>query len=131
MPVIVIVDQGTASAAEILAAALRDNGRAKLVGWPTYGKGTVQTFFDLEDGAGLKLTTARYFTPKGNSLESKGLIPDQKVEAFTPDEIVAGSGSGSGAGPGNGATISESGNDDPQLAAAIKLARQALKGGSK
>lgn len=129
-PVIVVVDQGTASAAEILAAALRDNGRAKLVGWPTYGKGTVQTFFDLEDGAGLKLTTARYFTPKGNSLESKGLVPDVKVEAFTPEEIVVGGGSGSGAGPGTGATITEMGNDDPQLATAIKLARQA-RGGSK
>jgi carboxyl-terminal processing protease len=131
VPVIVIVDQGTASAAEILAAALRDNGRAKLVGWPTYGKGTVQTFFDLEDGAGLKLTTARYFTPKGNSLESKGLIPDVKVEAFTPEEIVVGGGSGSGAGTGNGATINETGNDDPQLLAAVKLARQARQSGSK
>jgi carboxyl-terminal processing protease len=132
VPVIALVDQGTASAAEILASALRDNGRAKLVGWPTYGKGTVQTFFDLEDGAGLKLTTARYYTPKGNSLESKGLIPDLKVEAFTPDEIVAGSGSGSGAGTGSGATINnESGTDDPQLIAAVKLARQALRGGSK
>ena len=130
VPVIALVDQGTASAAEILASALRDNGRAKLVGWPTYGKGTVQTFFDLEDGAGLKLTTARYFTPKGNSLESKGLIPDLKVEAFTPDEIVAGSGSGSGAGTGSGATIiNESGTDDPQLTDAVKLARQALRGG--
>ncbi|CAN5897809.1 hypothetical protein BH11MYX3_BH11MYX3_00660 [soil metagenome] len=131
VPVIVLVDQGTASAAEILSAALRDNGRAKLVGWPTYGKGTVQTFFDLEDGAGLKLTTARYFTPRGNSLESKGLIPDLKVEAFTPDEIVAGGGTGSGAPPGNGATIIETGTDDPQLTAAVKLARQALRGGSK
>ena len=84
----------------------------------------------LEDGAGLKLTTARYFTPKGNSLESKGLIPDVKVEAFTPEEIVVGGGSGSGAGTGNGATINETGNDDPQLAVAIKLARQA-RGGSK
>lgn len=130
VPVIVLVDQGTASAAEILSAALRDNGRAKLVGWPTYGKGTVQTFFDLEDGAGLKLTTARYYTPKGNSLESKGLIPDVKVEAFTPEEIVVGGGSGSGAGPGTGATINETGNDDPQLATALKLARQA-RGGSK
>lgn len=131
VPVIVLVDQGTASAAEILAAALRDNGRAKLVGWPTYGKGTVQTFFDLEDGAGLKLTTARYYTPKGNSLESKGLVPDVKLEAFAPDEIVAGSGSGSGATTGNGATMSESGNDDPQLTAAVKLARQAVRGVSK
>lgn len=131
VPVIVLVDRGTASAAEILAAALRDNGRAKLVGLPTYGKGTVQTFYDLEDGAGLKLTTARYYTPKGNSLESKGLVPDVKVESFAADEIVAGEHRGSGASPGNGATISETGPDDPQLAAAVKLGRQALRGGSK
>jgi carboxyl-terminal processing protease len=132
VPVIAIVDQGTASAAEILAAALRDHGRAKLVGLPTYGKGTVQTFYDLEDGAGLKLTTARYYTPKGNSLESKGLIPDVKVESFTPDEIIVGGGNGSGAGPGVGATInSESATEDPQLAAAVKLAKQAQRSGSK
>ncbi|MGE0870461.1 MAG: S41 family peptidase [Kofleriaceae bacterium] len=128
-PLFVLVDQGTASAAEILAAALRDHGRAKLVGQPTYGKGTVQTFFDLEDGSGLKLTTARYYTPKGNSLESKGIVPDVTVEAFTPDEIVAGNGTGSGGVPDNGATITEA--DDPQLAAAVKLARQALRSGSK
>jgi len=131
VPVIVLVDQGTASAAEILAAALRDHGRAKLVGLPTYGKGTVQTFYDLEDGAGLKLTTARYYTPKGNSLESKGIIPDVKVESFTPDEIVVGGGNGSGAAPGTDATIDESGADDPQLTTAVKLAKQALRGGSK
>lgn len=129
VPITVVVDQGTASAAEILAAALRDNGRAKLVGEPTYGKGTVQTFFDLEDGAGLKLTTARYYTPKGNSLESKGLVPDVRVASFTPEEIVVGGNGGSGAGPGSGATIKES--DDPQLAAAVKLAKQAARGGSK
>ena len=131
VPVIVLVDAGTASAAEILAAALRDHGRAKLVGEPTYGKGTVQTFFDLEDGSGLKLTTARYYTPKGNSLESKGLIPDVPLEGFTPVEIVEGTASGSGAGSGNGATITEAPMDDPQLVAAVKLARQAVHGGSK
>ncbi|HEY4055465.1 MAG TPA: S41 family peptidase [Kofleriaceae bacterium] len=125
VPITIMVDQGTASAAEILASSLRDNGRAKLLGEQTYGKGTVQTFFDLEDGAGLKLTTARYYTPKGNSLESKGLIPDIKVGSFTPDEIVAGSGSGSGAAPGTSATIKEP--DDPQLAAALKTARQAVR----
>jgi carboxyl-terminal processing protease len=135
VPVIAIVDQGTASAAEILAAALRDHGRAKVVGLPTYGKGTVQTFFDLDDGSGLKLTTARYYTPKGNSLESKGIVPDVTVEAFTPEEIVAGDGNGSGARPGNDATIKPSA-DDPQLATAVRLARQARtqspgSGGSK
>lgn len=133
VPITVLVDQGTASAAEILASALRDNGRAKLVGENTYGKGTVQTFFDLEDGAGLKLTTARYYTPKGNSLESKGLVPDVKVSSFTPEEIVVGAkggnDGGSGAGQGSGATIKES--DDPQLAAAVKLAKQAVRSGSK
>jgi carboxyl-terminal processing protease len=91
----------------------------------------VQTFYDLEDGAGLKLTTARYYTPKGNSLESKGLAPDVRVDAFAPDEIIAGANGGSGARAGNGATIKESGTDDPQLATAVKLARQARSSGSK
>ena len=127
VPVIALVDQGTASAAEILAAALHDRGRAKLVGLPTYGKGTVQTFYDLDDGSGLKLTTARYHTPKGNSLESKGIIPDVKVDAFAPDEIVA----GGGAGSGSGATMNGTGTDDPQLAAAVQLAKQAARGGNK
>ncbi|HEU4732445.1 MAG TPA: S41 family peptidase [Kofleriaceae bacterium] len=130
VPVIAIVDQGTASAAEILAAALRDHGRATLVGLPTYGKGTVQTFYDLDDGSGLKLTTARYYTPNGNSLESKGIIPDVTIEAFAPEEILAGSANGSGAGTGNDATIKPPG-DDPQLATAVRLARQALQSGSK
>ena len=127
VPIIALVDGGTASAAEILAAALHDHDRAKLVGLPTYGKGTVQTFYDLDDGGGLKLTTARYLTPKGNSLESKGILPDTRVDAFTPEEIVAGGGSGSG----TGATIGDTGSDDPQLAAALQLARAALHIGNK
>jgi carboxyl-terminal processing protease len=128
VPIIVLVDQGTASASEILAAALRDHGRAKLVGLPTYGKGTVQTFYDLDDGAGLKLTTARYLTPSGNFLESKGLTPDVRVDSFAPEEIVA----GPGAGSGTDATIIETGeDDDPQLAAALKMAKQTLRGVNK
>jgi carboxyl-terminal processing protease len=127
VPIIALVDGGTASAAEILAAALRDHDRAKLVGLPTYGKGTVQTFYDLDDGSGLKLTTARYFTPKGNSLESKGIVPDVRVEAFTPEVITAGSGNGSA----SGATINDGAGDDPQLAAAVQLARQALHTANK
>jgi carboxyl-terminal processing protease len=130
VPVFVLVDQGTASAAEILAAALREQDQATLIGLPTYGKGTVQTFYDLDDGSGLKLTTARYYTPLGNSLESKGIVPDVKVDTFTPEEIVVGGAKGSGAGTENDATIKPAG-DDPQLAAAIKLARQSLHSGSK
>jgi carboxyl-terminal processing protease len=131
VPIIALVDQGTASAAEILAGALRDHGRAKLVGTKTYGKGTVQTFFDLEDGAGLKLTTARFYTPKGNSLESKGLVPDQIVDGIAAEDIVVNAGSGSGASAGSGATIDDGGDDDPQLDAAVKLARQARSSGAK
>ena len=131
VPIIALVDQGTASAAEILAAALHDHGRAKLVGLPTYGKGTVQTFYDLDDGSGLKLTTARYVTPNGNSLESKGIIPDQRVEAFTPETIVAGSAHGGGATGSNDATIKANDADDPQLATAVQLANQAVRGANK
>ena len=128
VPILALVDQGTASASEILAAALRDHGRAKLIGLPTYGKGTVQTFYDLDDGAGLKLTTARYLTPKGNFLESKGLTPDVRIEAFAPEEIVA----GPGAGSGTDATINSTGeDDDPQLAAAIQMAKQMLRSVNK
>ena len=125
VPIVALVDAGTASAAEILAAALHDHGRAKLLGLPTYGKGTVQTFYDLDDGSGLKLTTARYYTPKGNSLESKGIVPDVRVDAFTPEEIVAGGSNTGGAGSANDVTIKEA--DDPQLAAAIHLAKQSLQ----
>ncbi len=126
IPIIALVDGGTASAAEILAAALRDHGRARLVGLPTYGKGTVQTFFDLDDGSGLKLTTARYYTPEGKSLESKGLVPDQRVEAFAAEEITAGRPPPTGARPPIDARLTADAGD-PQLAAAVQLARGALR----
>ena len=75
VPLAVLVDGGTASAAEVLAAALKDHGRARIVGRRTWGKGTVQTLLPLERGA-LRLTTARYFTPAGDSIEEKGIMPD-------------------------------------------------------
>jgi carboxyl-terminal processing protease len=93
-PMIVIVDQGSASAAEIVAGALQDHGRATVLGLPTYGKGSVQTFLDLADGSGLKLTTARYVTPSGRSLEGTGIQPDVVVEAFEADVISAAPGKG-------------------------------------
>ena len=74
-PMVLLVDGGTASAAEILAAALKDHGRARLVGRRTWGKGTVQSVIPLSRGA-LRLTTARYFTPAGASIEEKGIMPD-------------------------------------------------------
>ena len=78
-PVVVLVDGGSASGAEIVAGALRDHGRATLMGERTYGKGSVQTVMPLRDGEALKLTTSRYFTPMGRSIHARGLEPDVRV----------------------------------------------------
>lgn len=79
--VAVLVDERSASAAEIVAGALQDHGRAVVVGTRSFGKGTVQSFIDLRDGSGLKLTTARYFTPSGRSIAGRGIEPDRVVTA--------------------------------------------------
>ncbi len=75
-PVVVLVDAGSASAAEVLAAALRDHKRARIVGSRTFGKGSVQTVLPLDNGDSIKLTTARYYTPSGKSIQASGLVPD-------------------------------------------------------
>ena len=76
-PLVVLVNGQSASAAEIVAGALQDHGRAKLVGTPTYGKGSVQTVYEFEDGSALKLTIARYYLPSGRRIEDhRGLTPD-------------------------------------------------------
>jgi carboxyl-terminal processing protease len=78
-PLAVLVDGGSASAAEILAGALQDHGRAAVVGTRTFGKGTVQQIIDLGDGSGLKLTVSRYFTPGHRSIQDSGITPDVPV----------------------------------------------------
>jgi len=89
-PLVVLVDGGTASAAEIIAGALQDAGRARLVGTPTYGKGTVQGFYGLEDGSMLKLTEAVYRLPKGELvLPHVGLTPDVQLSLPSPDPAAA------------------------------------------
>ena len=105
-PLVVLVDGGTASASEIVAAAIQDAGRGLLIGEPTFGKGTVQTIRSLPGGSGAKFTTAAYFTPSGDSIEEVGVEPDREVAA------------------------AEDAEDDPQLSAA-QDALQSLVAGSQ
>jgi len=80
VPMVVLVDGGTASASEIVAGALQDHKRATVMGNQTFGKGSVQTILPLGNNAGLKLTTARYYTPSGRSIQAKGIEPDILVD---------------------------------------------------
>src|SRR5690606_18312901 len=80
-PLVVLVNEYSASAAELVAGALQDQKRAKVVGAPTFGKGSVQSIVDLPGGAGLRLTTMRYYTPSGFAIQAKGIKPDVAVEA--------------------------------------------------
>ncbi len=93
-PIIVLVNKGTASASEIVAGALQDHERAVIMGTTTFGKGSVQTIIELEDGSGLKLTVARYYTPKHRSIQELGIAPDVVVADVVP------AGAGADAQPG-------------------------------
>jgi carboxyl-terminal processing protease len=114
-PIVVLVNGGSASASEILAAALRQNGRATLIGRRTYGKGTVQTIMPLSNGQALKLTTSRYYTPSGASINGVGIAPDVLLGGTEQPPAVLDAGS---AAPTLAAR-------DPQVAAAL----QQLRGG--
>lgn len=85
MPVVILVNENTASASEILTGALQENNRAKVIGTKTYGKGVIQTVIPLSDGSGLKITTGEYFTPKGTEINKKGITPD--IEVKLPETV--------------------------------------------
>jgi len=99
MPTTVLINAGSASASEIVAGALHDHGKATLVGEKSFGKGSVQELFDMSNGASLKVTIAKWYTPKGKNISESGIAPDTKVE-MTADDINA--------------------NRDPQLDTAVK-----------
>ena len=89
-PLVVLINGGSASASEIVAGALHDHKRATLIGTRSFGKGSVQTIIPLGTGNGaLALTTARYFTPSGHSIQAKGITPDIEVLQEVPDELKA------------------------------------------
>jgi len=90
-PMVVLVNGYTASAAEIVAGALRDHERAVIVGTRTFGKGSVQNIVELPDGSAMKLTIARYYTPNGRSIQAHGIEPDMEVDQLAPDAVREGS----------------------------------------
>jgi len=83
IPIVVLINQGSASASEIVAGALQDHHRAVIMGTESFGKGSVQTILPLSDSRAVKLTTALYFTPNGRSIQAEGIVPDVLVERAT------------------------------------------------
>lgn len=91
-PIVVLVDRGSASAAEILAGALRDQRRALVIGQRTFGKGSIQSVFDLDNGDAIQITTGRYYTPSGASIQAGGIVPDIELPVLSlsaPDQAAS------------------------------------------
>jgi len=89
VPMVVLVNAGSASASEIVAGALQDHKRAVIMGQPTFGKGSVQTILPLGNNTAIKLTTARYYTPNGRSIQARGIIPDIPLDEGLGDRAAS------------------------------------------
>lgn len=86
--VVILVNEGSASASEILAGALQTRGRAKLVGQKSFGKGTVQEAFELSAGAGVHITTARWLLPNGENIDGVGIVPDHEIQNTEESQML-------------------------------------------
>lgn len=121
-PIVVLVDRGTASAAEIVAGALRDHRRALVIGQRTFGKGSIQSVFDLDTGDAIQITTGRYYTPSGVSIQASGIVPDIELPelALTEPDRAAGLAEVERDLPGH--LAAESGRAGPDAAAVARHA---------